>query len=281
MRILSLGSSTLFNASPTEVVEAAAAAGFDAAGIRLTGRAAGDGSAAVAGNPAALRALRQVRNETGVQITHVTSFWATPDLPLEAFLPVIEAAAELAAGTIVVNCGYEDESRFASFLAVYGEAAGRSGLKLALEFMPYSGARDLAQAVRMIGLAGCDNLGVMVDPLHLARSGGTPADVRAVIPRLIHMVQLCDAPRERPIGVELRAEALSQRLYPGEGELPLTELLDAAPAGVQIDVEAPCRKHAGLPPAEQARRTAAACRQFLAAHPAPSDRTPLKNKKTE
>jgi len=266
MGILSLGNSTLFNASPIEVVNAAAAGGFDAVGVRVAGRKPGDGSAAVIGNASTIRDLRRRRDDTGIAITHVTAYWVTPDLPLAKFLPVIETAAELGAGMIGVNCGYPDEARFVSFMASYCEAAAKYRLKLVLEFMPYSGAKTLEQAVRMIGETGRPNFGLMVDPLHLARSGGTPADVKKVEPGLIYMVQLCDAPLEKPADLELRVEALTGRLYPGEGGLPLHDLLDAVPREAQIDVEAPCRQHADLTPDEQAKLTGKKSRQFLAAY---------------
>ena len=264
MRTLSLGSSTLFNATPLEVIDAAAAAGLGAAGVRVSGRAPGDGAPAVAGDAGALRALRRRKQAAGIAITHVTAYWALPEAKLAPFLPVIDAAAELGSEMIVVNNGDPDESRFAAFMAAYCEAAARHGLRLVLEFMPYSGTRTLEQAARAIVAAGQPNFGLMLDPLHLARSGGTPAAVREIGRELIDVVQLCDAPLARPPGVELRTEALSDRLYPGEGELPLHELLDAAGPNAQIDIEAPCRQHAGLPPAEQAARAVAACRRFLA-----------------
>lgn len=266
MGILSLGNSTLFNASPVETINAAAAGGFDAVGIRVTGRKHGDGSAGVTGNAPVIRELRQRRDQTGVAITHVTCYWVTPELTLAEFTPVIDTAVELGAGMIVVNCGYDDEARFVSFMAGYCEAAAKSRLKLMLEFMPFSGAKTMAQAVRMLQQAGQPNLGLMVDPLHLARGGETPADLKKVDPGLITMVQLCDAPRNKPAGIELRAEALTARLYPGEGGLPLHDFLDAVSPDVQIDVEAPHRAHAGLTPDEQARMTAGKCRQFLAAY---------------
>ena len=265
MGILSLGNSTLFNASPIETLDAAAAGGFDAVGIRVTGRKHGEGSVAVIGNPSTIRDLRRRRDDTGVAITHVTAYWVTPDLSLADFLPVLETASALGAGMIGANCGDPDEARFVSFMAAYCEAAAKYRLKLALEFMPYSGAKTLDQAVRMINAAGQPNFGLMVDPLHLARSGGTPADVKQVEPGLIYMVQLCDAPVKKPADLELRAEALTGRLYPGEGGLPLHDLLDAVPPEVQLDVEAPCRRHAGLAPDEQARMAGEQCRRFLAA----------------
>ncbi len=263
MSILSLGPSTLFNASPIETINAAAAGGFDAVGIRVTGRKHGDGSVAVTGNAALIRELRRRRDDTEIAITHVTTYWVTPELTLAEFLPVIDTAAELGAGMIVVNCGYDDEARFVSFMAAYCEAAAQSRLKLMLEFMPFSGAKTLEQGVRMIEKTGQPNLGLMVDPLHLARSGSVPADLKKVDPGLIYMVQLCDAPLEKRVDLELRVEALTDRLYPGEGGLPLHELLDAVPPDVQIDVEAPHQSHARLAPDEQGRMTGEACRRFL------------------
>jgi len=264
MGILSLGPSTLFNASPIETLNAAAAGGFDAVGIRVTGRKHGDGSVAVSGDASLIRNLRRRRDDTGVAITHVTAYWVTPDLTLAEFLPVIDTAVELGAGMIVVNCGYADEARFVAFMAAYCEAAAKARLKLMLEFMPFSGAKTLEQGVRMIGETGQPDLGLMVDPLHLARTGGVPTDLNKVDPCLIYMVQLCDAPLEKRADLELRAEALTDRLYPGEGGLPLHEFLDAVPPEVQIDVEAPHQRHARLAPDEQGRMTGEACRRFLA-----------------
>ncbi len=266
MGILSLGPSTLFNASPIETLDAAAAGGFDAVGIRVTGRKHGDGSATVVGDASLIRELKRRRDDTGVAITHVTTYWVTPDLTLAEFSPVMDTAAELGAGMIVVNCGYDDEARFVSFMAAYCEAAARSHLKLMLEFMPFSGAKTLEQGVRMVEKTGQPNLGLMMDPLHLARTGGTPAELAQVDPGLIYMVQLCDAPLEKRAGLELRAEALTDRLYPGEGGLPLHDFLDAVPRNVQIDVEAPHQRHARLSPDEQGRMTGEACRRFFDAY---------------
>lgn len=265
MAILSLGSSTLFNASPAQTVAAAAAGGFDAVGVRVTGRKPGDGGTPVAGNAAAIRELCRRRDDAGIAITHVTAYWVAPYLALPDYLPVIEAAAGLGAGTIVVNCGDPEEDRFVAFLAGYCEAAAQCRLRLALEFMPYSDASSLEQAARMVNRAAQPNLGLMIDPLHLARSGGTPGDLRKLDPGHIYMVQLCDAPLAPPAAGSLRDEALANRLYPGEGGLPLDELLDAAPPAAQLDVETPCRRHTGLAPDEQARVAGEQCRRFLAA----------------
>ena len=49
-------------------------------------------------------------------------------------------------------------------------------------------------------------------------------------------------------------EARTGRLLPGEGVLPLAELVAALPEGAPLAVEAPCRATADLPAAERAKR---------------------------
>jgi 2-keto-3-deoxy-6-phosphogluconate aldolase len=49
-------------------------------------------------------------------------------------------------------------------------------------------------------------------------------------------------------------EARTGRLLPGEGVLPLTELVAALPAGVPLAIEAPSRATVELPALERARR---------------------------
>ena len=72
---------------------------------------------------------------------------------------------------------------------------------------------------------------MLVDTLHLARSGGRPDDLRRVPSRLLPYLQIADAPAEPP-GRErdvLRDEALHGRLLPGDGALPLAATLAAVP----------------------------------------------------
>ena len=49
-------------------------------------------------------------------------------------------------------------------------------------------------------------------------------------------------------------EARTGRLLPGEGVLPLKELVAALPPGLPLAIEAPCRATADLPALERARR---------------------------
>lgn len=69
----------------------------------------------------------------------------------------------------------------------------------------------------------CRNGKVLIDALHLFRSGGTVADVQAMDAHLIGALQLCDAPLQGPDPSDtpaILAEARAGRLPPLEGELP-------------------------------------------------------------
>ena len=88
-------------------------------------------------------------------------------------------------------------------------------------------------------------------------------------PALVPYMQLCDGLTESPVTVDQRRrEARTDRRLPGEGELPIAELLGVLPAGIPISIEAPTLRLAGLPFNEQARIVGAATRKFLSALPA-------------
>jgi sugar phosphate isomerase/epimerase len=102
--------------------------------------------------------------------------------------------------------------------------------------------------------------------LHFARLGATPALIRTTDPALVPYVQVSDAPRAAPSGdpLDWQREGRTARLLPGDGELPLIELIDAMPAGCPIAVEVPsldARREVG--DEAWARQALAATRRLL------------------
>jgi hypothetical protein len=60
-----------------------------------------------------------------------------------------------------------------------------------------------------------------------------------------------------------RREARTDRRLPGQGELPVADLLRHLPRDIVLSVEAPTTALRGLPYAEQGRIAGAATRAFL------------------
>jgi len=157
---------------------------------------------------------------------------------------------------LVMSAEPEEARTIERFGELCDRAAGY-GLQVCLEFAIYTGVRTLAQAARVVARSGRANASVVIDALHFSRSGGLPTHVAQVDPKLLRYAQICDAGPDMPGPGDTPAlirEARTGRFLPGDGVLPLAELVAALPAGVPLAVEAPCREIAELPAAERARR---------------------------
>ena len=264
-RHLTLGYLTL-DAPPVDTISAAAAAGFKSVGIRITGRRLSDPYTHVVGNPAMIAEIRHRIANSGIRLASVLPYHVYPDVQWSHLQPVVETAAELGAKFIIVISHQPDEARFVDLLARSCEEAKKHGIAMALEFMRFSQARTLEQAERIVKACGQPNACLVIDALHLARSGGTVAGVARLPPNLVGFFQVCDAMNRaaEPSEQELIAESRTCRLAPGDGELPLFDLLDALPAGIEIEYEVPRPEHAQLPPGQRARIAAGRLESFLA-----------------
>ncbi len=265
MNRLSLAPVTINEVEPPELIAAAAAGGFQSADLRVLGAPGAAPVTPLVGNRKLVAAIAAACADTGVSIFAATGIWLVPDFASESALPVLEIAARLGAEQFLAVGNDPDEGRMTENLARLAEEAASFRLRIALELMPYTAVNTLAKAARLVSACESPNLGLLIDALHLARSGATPAEVAALDRSRIAYLQLCDAPAQPPPGMTLRAELLGARLYPGEGELPLLALLDALPADLVIDVETPVAADRHLPPDQRAGRAAAATKRLLEA----------------
>ncbi len=265
MNRLSLAPVTINELDPPALIEAAHEAGFASTDLRVLGAPGAAPVAPVIGNRPMIAAIAAALADTGVTLFSATGIWLVPEFSLDAAFPALEVAARLGATYFLAVGNDPDEARMTDKLARLAEAAGSHRLNLALELMPYTAVNSLAKAHRMVAATGARNLGLLIDALHLARAGGTPAEVAALPREHIAYLQLCDAPAKLPPGLTLRQESLGARLYPGEGDLPLFALMDALPEGIVIDVETPVAADRELSSGERARLALSATQRFVAA----------------
>ena len=139
---------------------------------------------------------------------------------------------------VVVGSGSSDPKEVVERFAALCNRAGGSSVVVVLEFQPTSSIGSLSAALDVVAQAGYANGGVLVDSLHLARSGGAPADLIALAPHLVPYLRIADGAAVlldcSPSG--LRDEALHGRLLPGHGDLPLGDVLAAVP-NVPLSIE--------------------------------------------
>jgi sugar phosphate isomerase/epimerase len=267
-RRISLAHRTVIDADPLQLIDAAAAGGFDAIGLRIVAPMPSDRITPVIGDESLIRKVEKKLGESAIDILDIEAIWLGPDSDANFYVPAFETGARLGAKHVLVVGNDPDEARVTDNVARLCTLAAPFGLKVMLEFIPYCQTGTVEAAHRVVSRAAQPNAGVLVDALHLSRSGGSPADIRRLDPAWLSYCQICDARPVRPPQNELRAEARGGRLYPGQGALPLGELLDALPAGIPIGVEAPCAQYAHLPALERGRLCGAATRAFLASYAA-------------
>ena len=261
---LSLAYLTVHGIDPVEQVDIAAAAGFDDVGLRIVAPTHLAIDYGIIGNPSRIREIRHACDSRGIGVLDLEVITLAPGFDARRFDAALDTAAELGTRFVQVVCEDADRARAAAGLAQLCAAAGGRGLRVALEFMRFRTVKTLASALSLVEEAGAPNAGVLVDAMHLARSGGEPADVAAAPPDRIAYMQLCDAPLANPPVEQMAHESRTDRLYPGEGELPLSALLDALPPAVPISVEVPRSIHADRTMAERAKLAADASRAWLA-----------------
>ncbi len=204
----------------------------------------------MAGEPARVRDLRRRADDLGIRIFEAESFGLDADFTPDPYARALEAAAELGAG-VVVSAGIdEDPGRLAANYHWLAEAAAAHGILVAMEFMPYRGMKTLEAALAVHRAADHPNLKLLIDAIHLSRSGAGAAEIAALPDRsIIGHLHICDAPALAPERLEDKlTESRIGRLYPGQGGLPLAELVALLPEGCSISLEAPHRDQQGWTP---------------------------------
>jgi sugar phosphate isomerase/epimerase len=274
-----IGHLTLLDVAPPDLVRMAATAGFDAVGLRATTAGPGERRWPLSPGSPMLAETVQRLEDTGLRVLDVEIIRLSPTTVVGEYLELFEIGALLGASFVNVITADPDLGRSRDNFAALAAAAAPYGLRVVVEAMSYTPVKTLADAA---WLAAGTGGGIIIDPLHVHRSGGSVDDVRALDPEVLSYYQLCDAPLAPPRNLprpaalpmdqpmdgitDLALEGRAGRLLPGDGELPLCDLIDALPWGRPLSVEAPnlaLRERYG--DAEVARRARVAVDRLLAA----------------
>jgi sugar phosphate isomerase/epimerase len=209
--------------------------------------------------------VRRALADTGVALDGIEFFPLTADVDLALYKPALALGAELGAKRAVTHIFIEDDALVVDRLGEFCELAEALGMRVSSEFCPLTaGNPSLARAKWLVDQVGRPSFGIGVDMLHVVRSGATVADIAALEPRYFGVVQVCDAK-----GAHVSSDYIKDvhnREVPGDGDLPLHDLLSAVPAALPIEAEVPAahRRAAGVTAAEHVRDVLAGARAVVA-----------------
>jgi sugar phosphate isomerase/epimerase len=254
-RVLSLAAGVCPETGPAEFVTACAAAGWEACGIWFDPDTWSDAVAAD---------VRRRLDDTGSIALDMEPVFVTPSG--DHGDRIVEAAAAVGARNLLVVSRGVDDGRFAERFAELCDLAAPHGIGCSIEFLAFMSVSSLRQTLDVLDVVDRPNAGVLVDALHLARTGGSPADVRAVAPDRLAYAQLCDGPADAP--ADAYADALDGRTTLGNGGLAIGELLDALPHDTALSMEIrSARLRSDFPdPTDRARHVLTTTTAWMAAH---------------
>lgn len=259
---LGLAHFTVLDVPPLDLPALAARTGFASIGVRLVQAAPGTPVYALPAGSADMAEMRRRLDGEGMRVHDIEIATIGEGFDPSMLAPVLASAAELGAEALSVCADDPDRARLVDRFAALCDLAAGHGVAVDLEWMGWRAVRTLGDALDVVTRAGRPNGRILVDALHLQRNGGAPADIAAAPAGLVRSVQLCDARAEAPVGADaIIAEARTGRLPPGEGALPLAELLAALPAQANLSLEVPMGT--AEPAQERARRVHAATRALL------------------
>ncbi|MGB9097309.1 sugar phosphate isomerase/epimerase family protein [Erwinia sp.] len=188
----------------------------------------------------------------------------------EEALHMLEMAVQLGATTLLTpastaqDCIAEREEEDIRWLA---RQAGKRGLRVAFEAMAWSThINTTAAAWQLVQKVNEPNLGLVVDAFHIFVLNRTVSDLAGIPMEKIFLVQLSDL-TTLPTNDHLVDVARHQRLLPGEGNFPLSSLLNSlhqqgydGPIGLEVFSD----RYHQLPPADVASKAFVALKDVLA-----------------
>ena len=189
------------------------------------------------------RDLLAAMDDRGVSISLGEGLLIAPGVDVRSYAGDLDIMAELRIPRINTVSLEPDRSRtFDELAALTGLAADR-GIATCIEPVVGLSIADLPSALAAIDHVDRDEISLLIDTMHVARFGATADDLRSVPVQRIGYIQLSDTTL-LPRMTVYAEEAMFERMVPGEGELPLAEMLAALPTDRVVGLEIPLRSRA-------------------------------------
>lgn len=188
------------------------------------------------------KSLRDYAEDHGVPVRHLDSLtgWAPSGL-MEGYDDEMRARymisldesfeiCEAMGISSVLACAAFEAGTVAQDIVVQGFAdlyrrADELGISVDLEPMPFLGVPDLQAALSILDAADATRAGIVLDTWHFSRGNPDFALLRSLPRGKVTSLQISDS-LNRQQAPTLMEDTLRYRLFAGEGELPITPILE-------------------------------------------------------
>lgn len=226
---------TNISCPPPEMIRIAAAAGYDAVSLRTIPMGLpGERPFDIAKDPQLLRETRRTAMDTGVELHDTENARIADGVDVADYEPALAAAAELGIHHILTNIWTECQSFYTEQFCRLCDLAARYEQTVSVEFVTWASVKNLRQVKELLLASGRTNVGVVVDCLHFYRSQVQLEELENCPKSWFHYAHLCDC--DAPIPTDeagLIHTGRAERLYPGEGAVPIKEIISRIPGAVR------------------------------------------------
>jgi sugar phosphate isomerase/epimerase len=232
---------SVFGMPPVDFIELAAELGCRFISSGLTGfplPQLGQPEFSLKDDPALRREILAAMDDTGISIALGDGMLILPGADIADRAADLDVLAELRVPRVNSVSLDPDRGRTFDQLAILAELAAERGMATTTEPAPGTTIADIIEGVAARKHVGCNDFQLLIDTMHLVRSGFGAADIAALEPGSIGYAQLSDTTLQ-PRMDNYMQEATFERMVPGEGELPLQDIVDALPPDIVIGLEVP------------------------------------------
>jgi len=265
----SLAHLTVLSCAPPEMTYIAAMAGYDYISIRpIFFGLQGERNYDLANNKKMLEDTKIALKETGLKVHDIELAKIEEGRDVKQYEPAIEIGADLGAKSVLCSIWIDDRNFYIEQFSELCDIANKYGLNVDLEFVTWASVKDLNSAMDVLNTVNKDNAGIMIDTLHFNRSRVSYDELNAVPKKYFHFAHICDGPAEIPDTKEgLIHTGRDERLYVGEGGIPITDIVKYLPEDITLSIELPHLKRVEvLGNAEHARRCLVSTKDYLSKH---------------
>lgn len=136
-------------------------------------------------DPAVRREVKAVLRERGIALAMGDGLFITPERDAKSFAAHLDVMADLGAATInMIAIGMDLPLSLDQF-AILAEMAAERGISNLIEFCPGLAVCDLDTAVSVLKHLGRTDVKLVLDFMHVVRSGATIAQIASLDPNLI------------------------------------------------------------------------------------------------
>jgi sugar phosphate isomerase/epimerase len=229
MRLLSLAAGVLPEFAPEQVAQAAVESGFEAVGFTVVPETWTDTTTA---------RVQAILQPAGVGVLDVEVIWIGADGRVtDGHRKILDVGGALGAKNALIVSSCTDDAKNCDAFAILAEHASQHNIRACLEFLRITAVTHLSQALRIIETVGHPAGGILVDTIHLARCREFHL-LRSVDPRWLPYSQFCDGNVDCAEDYQsLLTDAVDLRSLPGEGGLPLQDVLSVLRADLPLALE--------------------------------------------